>query len=415
MTTIDVSPKPLLSRGMIAVTSAQFLSAFGDSALFFATLGVLIQKAYPLWSHSVLQMLFIVAYVVLAPFVGQIADSFSKGRVMMFANAFKLLGAGIIFAGLDPFFGYLLVGIGATAYSPAKYGILGELTQGDQLVKANGLIESSTLAAILVGSLVGGWLVDISPYLALTACCVVYAGAVIANFYIPRLTAARPGARWNLKEMVASFANAISVLWKDQGTRMSLVGTSLFWGAGITLRFLLILWVPVALQIEGLLTPTMLNAMVAVGIVIGAAAAAKWITLKTVSRCIPAGVLLGIGVIVFVLQGSTGAFLYHPAGGGGFWWVLYCAPQYSSAGSRQANCRRGQRGSSTEFWRKYRHAANAWPVHAGGKSRYASGGHWLRFWQPVGDIDWRPVDSSAVKKARPVAVILPPAISQAAD
>lgn len=304
MTTIDVSPKPLLSRGMIAVTSAQFLSAFGDSALFFATLGVLIQKAYPLWSHSVLQMLFIVAYVVLAPFVGQIADSFSKGRVMMFANAFKLLGAGIIFAGLDPFFGYLLVGIGATAYSPAKYGILGELTQGDQLVKANGLIESSTLAAILVGSLVGGWLVDISPYLALTACCVVYAGAVIANFYIPRLTAARPGARWNLKEMVASFANAISVLWKDQGTRMSLVGTSLFWGAGITLRFLLILWVPVALQIEGLLTPTMLNAMVAVGIVIGAAAAAKWITLKTVSRCIPAGVLLGIGVIVFVLQGS---------------------------------------------------------------------------------------------------------------
>lgn len=304
MTTIDVTPKPLLSRGMVAVTSAQFLSAFGDSALFFATLGVLIQKAYPLWSHSVLQMLFIVAYVVLAPFVGQVADSFSKGRVMMFANAVKLIGAAIIFAGLDPFFGYLLVGIGATAYSPAKYGILGELTHGDQLVKANGLIESSTLAAILTGSLVGGWLVDISPYIALTVCCVVYAGAVVANFYIPRLQAARPGARWNLKEMVANFANAIMVLWRDQGTRMSLVGTSLFWGAGITLRFLLILWVPIALGIEGLLTPTLLNAMVAVGIVIGAAAAAKWITLKTVSRCIPAGVLLGVGVVAFVLQGS---------------------------------------------------------------------------------------------------------------
>ncbi len=304
MTTIDVTPKPLLSRGMVAVTSAQFLSAFGDSALFFATLGVLIQKAYPLWSHSVLQMLFIVAYVVLAPFVGQVADSFSKGRVMMFANAVKLIGAGIIFAGLDPFFGYLLVGIGATAYSPAKYGILGELTHGDQLVKANGLIESSTLAAILTGSLVGGWLVDISPYIALTVCCIVYAGAVAANFYIPKLQPARPGARWNLKEMVANFANAIVVLWRDQGTRMSLVGTSLFWGAGITLRFLLILWVPVALGIEGLLTPTLLNAMVAVGIVIGAAAAAKWITLKTVSRCIPAGVLLGVGVVVFVLQGS---------------------------------------------------------------------------------------------------------------
>lgn len=304
MTTVDVTPKPLLSRGMIAVTSAQFFSAFGDSALFFATLGVLIQKAYPLWSHSVLQMLFIVAYVVLAPFVGQIADSFSKGRVMMFANAIKLLGAAIIIGGLDPFFGYTLVGIGATAYSPAKYGILGELTHGDQLVKANGLIESSTLAAILVGSLVGGWLVDINPYLALGGCCLVYAGAVIANCYIPKLQAARPGAPWHLKEMVRSFANSCIQLWRDEGTRMSLVGTSLFWGAGITLRFLLILWVPIALHIEGLLTPTMLNAMVAVGIVIGAAAAAKWITLKTISRCIPAGILLGIGVIIFVQQGS---------------------------------------------------------------------------------------------------------------
>ncbi|AKJ43087.1 Lysophospholipid transporter lplT [Pragia fontium] len=309
MTTIDVTPKPLLSRGMVAVTSAQFLSAFGDSALFFATLGVLIQKAYPLWAHSTLQMLFIVAYVVLAPFVGQIADSFSKGRVMMFANAIKLLGAAIIIGGLDPFFGYTLVGIGATAYSPAKYGILGEITHGDQLVKANGLIEASTLAAILVGSLVGGWLVDISPYLALGVCCAVYAGAVVANCYIPKLQAARPGVPWNLKQMVGRFAHSCVVLWRDEGTRMSLVGTSLFWGAGITLRFLLIIWVPVALHIEGLLTPTMLNAMVAVGIVIGAAAAAKWITLKTVSRCIPAGILLGIGVIVFVLQGSL-AFSY---------------------------------------------------------------------------------------------------------
>ena len=304
MTTIDVTPKPLLSRGMVAVTSAQFFSAFGDSALFFATLGILIQEKYPLWSHSTLQMLFIVAYVALAPFVGQIADSFYKGRVMMFANAIKLLGAAIIIGGLDPFVGYTLVGIGATAYSPAKYGILGEITHGDQLVKANGLIESSTLAAILVGSLMGGWLVDISPYFALAMCCVVYAAAVISNCYIPRLKAARPGARWNLVEMIKRFATACKVLWQDDETRMSLVGTSLFWGAGITLRFLLILWVPIALHMEGLLTPTLLNAMVAVGIVIGAAAAAKWITLKTVNRCIPAGILLGIGVVCFILQES---------------------------------------------------------------------------------------------------------------
>ncbi|MDR0805881.1 MAG: lysophospholipid transporter LplT [Enterobacteriaceae bacterium] len=309
MTTIDVTPKPLLSRGIVAVTCAQFLSAFGDSALFFAALGILIQKDYPLWAHSTLQMFFIVAYVALAPFVGQVADSFSKGRVMMVANAIKLLGAAIIVIGLDPFLGYALVGIGATAYSPAKYGILGELTRGDQLVKANGLIESSTLAAILVGSLLGGWLTDISPYLTLVICCAVYLGAVAANCYIPKLPAARSGAVWSARQMMQNFSGSCIQLWHDKSTRMSLVGTSLFWGAGITLRFLLILWVPLALHIDGLLTPTMLNAMVAVGIVIGAAGAAKWITLDTVSRCIPAGILLGIGVIVFVLQGSL-AFSY---------------------------------------------------------------------------------------------------------
>lgn len=304
MTTIDVTPNPLLNRGMIAVTSAQFFSAFGDSALFFATLGILIQEKYPLWSHSTLQMLFIVAYVVLAPFVGQIADSFPKGRVMMFANGIKLLGAGVIIVGLDPFVGYTLVGIGATAYSPAKYGILGEITHGDQLVKANGLIEASTLAAILIGSLMGGWLVDMSPYFALGMCCVMYAAAVISNCYIPSVKPARTDVGWNVVEMVKRFADACKVLWRDEGTRMSLVGTSLFWGAGITLRFLLILWVPIALHMDGLLTPTLLNAMVAVGIVIGAAAAAKWITLKTVNRCIPAGILLGACVVCFILQES---------------------------------------------------------------------------------------------------------------
>ena len=150
----------LWSKGMKAVIVAQFLSAFGDNALLFATLALLKAEFYPDWSQPILQMVFVGAYILFAPFVGQIADSFPKGRVMMVANGLKLLGAASICIGINPFIGYTLVGVGAAAYSPAKYGILGELTTGDKLVKANGLMESSTIAAILLGSMAGGILAD---------------------------------------------------------------------------------------------------------------------------------------------------------------------------------------------------------------------------------------------------------------
>ncbi|QLR44454.1 lysophospholipid transporter LplT [Enterobacter sp. RHBSTW-00994] len=290
------------SKGMMAVIAAQFLSAFGDNALLFATLALLKAEFYPDWSQPVLQMVFVGAYIIFAPFVGQVADSFPKGRVMMFANSLKLLGAASICVGFNPFIGYTLVGIGAAAYSPAKYGILGELTTGDKLVKANGLMESSTIAAILIGSVAGGVLADWHVLAALGICAVVYGGAVIANLFIPKLPVARPGQSWRVKPMTASFFNACRVLWRNGETRFSLMGTSMFWGAGVTLRFLLVLWVPVALGITDNATPTYLNAMVAVGIVVGAGAAAKLVTLDTVARCMPAGILIGVVVLVFSLQ-----------------------------------------------------------------------------------------------------------------
>ncbi|EKM0375376.1 lysophospholipid transporter LplT [Cronobacter turicensis] len=292
----------LFSRGMMAVIAAQFLSAFGDNALLFATLALLKQQLYPEWSQPVLQMVFVCAYILLAPFVGQVADSFSKGRVMMVANGLKLLGAVLIVFGGNPFAGYTLVGVGAAAYSPAKYGILGEITTGDRLVKANGLMESSTIAAILIGSMAGGMLADWHVGVALGVCALAYAGAVGANLLIPKLGAARPGQSWRVGPMTRSFFNACRTLWHNDETRFSLVGTSMFWGAGVTLRFLLVLWVPVALGITDNATPTYLNAMVAVGIVAGAGAAAKLVTLERVSRCMPAGILIGVAVIFFSLQ-----------------------------------------------------------------------------------------------------------------
>lgn len=290
------------SKGMLSVIVAQFLSAFGDNALLFATLALLKAQFYPDWSQPVLQMVFVGAYILFAPFVGQMADSFAKGRVMMVANGLKLAGAAGICLGVNPFVGYTLVGIGAAAYSPAKYGILGELTTGDKLVKANGLMEASTIAAILLGSVAGGVLADWHVIAALVACALAYAGAVAANLFIPKLVAARPGQSWRLSAMTRSFFSACVVLWRNGETRFSLVGTGLFWGAGVTLRFLLVLWVPVALGITDNATPTYLNAMVAVGIVVGAGAAAKLVTLETVSRCMPAGILIGVVVAIFSLQ-----------------------------------------------------------------------------------------------------------------
>lgn len=312
----------LLSRGMMAVMSAQFLSAFGDNALLFATLAVLKQQLYPDWSQPVLQMVFVATYILLAPFVGQVADSFAKGRVMLFANGLKLLGALVICCGFNPFLGYGLVGVGAAAYSPAKYGILGELTDGERLVKANGMMESSTIAAILTGSVAGGILADWNLLAALAACALAYGLAVAANLLIPKLAAARPGQTWRPAKMSASFFLACRVLWRNGETRLSLLGTSLFWGAGATLRLLLVLWVPVALGITDNKTPSILNAMVAIGIVFGAVLAARLVTIKTVSRCMPAGVLIGVAVVCFSLQhtaaGAYGLLIATGALGGFF-------------------------------------------------------------------------------------------------
>jgi LPLT family lysophospholipid transporter-like MFS transporter len=245
-------------------------------------------------------MVFVGAYIIFAPFVGQVADSFPKGRVMMFANGLKLLGAASICFGFNPFIGYTLVGIGAAAYSPAKYGILGELTTGDKLVKANGLMESSTIAAILLGSVAGGVLADWHVLAALGVCAVVYGGAVVANLFIPKLPVARPGQSWRVKPMTGSF-NACRVLWRNGETRFSLMGTSMFWGAGVTLRFLLVCgcrwrWALRTTRRRPILMRWWPSALLWGG------AAAKLVTLETVARCMPAGILIGVVVLIFSLQ-----------------------------------------------------------------------------------------------------------------
>src|SRR6185295_10318423 len=167
----------LWSRGMIAVLTAQFLSALADNALLFGALALLRLDHYPDWTAPLLQEFFVGAFIILAPFAGPFADSLPKGRVMLLSNGLKLAGALGMCVGLNPFVAYGLVGVGAAAYSPAKYGILSELTSPDKLVKANGLMESSTIAAILVGAILGGTLADWSVPGALVVVTACYAAA----------------------------------------------------------------------------------------------------------------------------------------------------------------------------------------------------------------------------------------------
>ena len=269
----------LFSRGMLAVVAAQFLSAMADNALLFAALALLRLDRYPLWTEPLLQEFFVGAYILIAPFAGPFADAFPKGRVMLVSNGLKLAGALGMWMGLNPFLTYGLVGLGAAAYSPAKYGILSELVPSELLVKANGLLESSTIAAILSGAIAGGALADVSVKGALGVVTACYAAAAAANLLIPKLPPAHALGQWSPSAMMRDFIAAVRSMVKMEDTRFSMIGTSLFWGTGATMRFLLVAWVPVALAITTNRMPAYLNAMVAVGIVIGAGLASKFVSI----------------------------------------------------------------------------------------------------------------------------------------
>lgn len=300
----------LLSRGMIAVMLAQFISALADNALLFAAIALLRAGSAPAWQIPLLQEFFVIAYILLAPFVGPFADSLPKGRVMVIANLMKLLGTGAMLAGLNPLLAYGMVGLGAAAYSPAKYGILTQMLPLDKLVKGNSLMEGSTIVAILLGAVLGGQLADHWLTGSLYAISGAYLLAVLINLLIPRLPPSHKLESFNLVMLFKDFTRATRTLMRDANARFSIVGTSIFWGAGSTLRFLLVAWVPVALNIHDYSTPANLSGAVAIGVALGAVAAARWISLKTINRALPAGVLIGLAIALFAYSSN----LYMAAG-----------------------------------------------------------------------------------------------------
>ena len=313
-----------VSKGFAPLLIAQFLSALADNALLFAAIALLAQLNSPYWHQPLLLQFFVISYIILAPFVGGIADAYPKGRVMFYSNAIKFIGSLSMLLGMQPLYAYAIVGVGAAAYSPAKYGILTELLPPKELVIANGWMEGSTVFAIILGSIIGGALAQFDPLIAIIIITGLYLLAAVFNRYIPLFPINHKLTKKNPLFMMKDFWHAFKVLWKDPEGQLSLAVTTLFWGAGASLRLIVIAWASYALQFN-LEEATRLTAMVAFGIAIGSVIAARYISLKDSVKVLPAGILMGgfvmtmvvihdwhIAALIFLLIGALSGFFIVP-------------------------------------------------------------------------------------------------------
>lgn len=306
-----------MKRGFYTIMSAQFFSSLADNALFIAAVELLRSGGGGEWQRAALVPMFALFYVVLAPFVGAFADSLPKGKVMFISNAIKVVGCLLMLLGLHPLLAYAIVGLGAAAYSPAKYGILTELLPASQLVKANGWIEGLTIASIILGILLGGQLVgtaisskmlaldfpvidtgiDTAPEAAVLVLVFFYAVAAWFNTRIP-LTGVemRPMPR-NPLELVPDFWSCNSRLWHDKLGQISLATTTLIWGVSGNLRYIILAWAAAALSYSTTQASS-LGGVVAIGTAVGAVAASMRMRLDAATKVIPMGIALGLLIIV---------------------------------------------------------------------------------------------------------------------
>jgi MFS family permease len=304
-----------MNRGFYTIMAAQFFSSLADNALIFVAIGLLTAMKAPASVTPLLKLSFVLFYVLLAAFVGAFADSMPKGRVMFIANLIKVFGCCLIFFGVHPVIACAVVGFGAAVYSPAKYGILTELLPAEKLVAANGWIEGLTVMSIILGTVMGGALVSVHggawlmtldvPYIdtgidtptkaSLAVLIGVYALAAGFNLRIPDTGARYEHQERNPAKLLADFADCSSTLWKDKLGQISLAVTTLFWGAGATLQLIVLEWAERSLHMP-LDKATTLIGVVAIGVAVGAAMAAKMIPLRKSLTVIPLGIIMGLVV-----------------------------------------------------------------------------------------------------------------------
>jgi len=311
-----------MKRGFYTIMAAQFFSSLADNALFVAAVELLRSSRTAEWQHAALVPMFALFYVVLAPWVGAFADSRPKGHVMFISNAIKIVGCGLMLFGGHPLLAYAVVGLGAAAYSPAKYGILTELLPPSQLIKANGWIEGLTIASIILGVLLGGQLVgpELSSVLlglglpgvgtpaeaAIASLVLVYAVAALINLWIPhtgvKMRRLPRRAMWLL---LPDFWRCNRRLWSDLLGQIALATTTLFWGVSGNMRYIVLAWAAVALG-YGTTDAANLVGVVALGTAAGAVAASVRVRLDRATRVIPLGLLMGVLVVAMVFVRHLG-------------------------------------------------------------------------------------------------------------
>jgi MFS transporter, LPLT family, lysophospholipid transporter len=204
-----------MQKGFYTLLVAQFLSALADNALLFTAIALLQQMQSPDWHEPLLLQFFVISYIVLAPFVGSFADALPKGRVMFIANGIKFIGSLGMLLGMPPLYAYGIVGIGAAAYSPAKYGILTELLPPNKLVSANGWIEGSTVLAIILGAIIGGKMAANNTQIAIMMITGMYLLAAVFNIFIPKLPVDHALPKKNPLFMLSDFYRSCVALWRD--------------------------------------------------------------------------------------------------------------------------------------------------------------------------------------------------------
>src|SRR5512134_1603649 len=340
-----------MTRGFYTILAAQFFSALADNALLFAAIALLkvlnpacVSESGECWQTPVLQQFFVFAYIVLAPFVGPFADALPKGRVMFISNAVKLAGCMAMLLGLHPLFAYGIVGIGAAMYSPAKYGILTEYLPPEKLVVANGWMEGLTVAAIILGAILGGFMLgpafapyllvhlqggipgrlDSAPMLAISVILLIYLAAAVVNLYIPQVAIDHKLPRKTPLYILHDFWHSFRLLWRDPLGQVSLAVTTLFWGAGATLRLIVLPWAALTLKFDTE-RATQLTAVTAVGIAIGSILAARFVSLQRSVKVLPVGIVMGfavmamvfveswqVAVVLLMLIGTMGGFFVVP-------------------------------------------------------------------------------------------------------
>jgi MFS transporter, LPLT family, lysophospholipid transporter len=309
-----------MNRGFYTIMAAQFFSSLADNALLIAAIALLTVMKSPDWMTPLLKLFFVLSYVLLAAFVGAFADALPKGRVMFITNMIKIAGCVMMFFSVHPLLAYAVVGFGAAAYSPAKYGILTELLPPEKLVAANGWIEGLTVASIILGTVMGGALINpkvTSSLLAFNfpvvdfgidtpteaAVCIIgfaYVIAALFNLKIPDTGAHYPHQERNPIRLLVDFAGCFKTLWNDRLGQISLAVTTLFWGAGATLQFIVLKWAESSLHMP-LDKAAILQGVVAVGVALGAVAAARFVPLRKSLSVMPLGIVMGVVVILMTL------------------------------------------------------------------------------------------------------------------